>query len=147
MKNYVFSVFFTNNFFLITTKPTIEVMIKEIVALLDLYFFDYVIRKDNTMTVNIYYTESDVLKIASYPYTYTKDVNGIYSFSPLPLDLTTADGQRADLIKGYLTNLFSITNSNTFSIEFFDAFDELGGLIAQFTSQENSEIYFTGFFY
>jgi hypothetical protein len=50
-------------------------------------------------------------------------------------------------VEGHLPNIFGVINGNHFRIEFFDAFEELGGVIPQYISTEDSNLFFTGFFY
>ncbi|HEY5748056.1 MAG TPA: DUF4302 domain-containing protein [Chryseolinea sp.] len=104
--------------------------------------------KENTMDLYIYYVtpESEFVR-GKFPYTFSKTDDGIYTFTPLAIETGTEEGDNADRVKDYLPNILGTVNKNRFHIEFYDAYAELGGLIPQYRSVDDTDIYFTGFFY
>jgi hypothetical protein len=104
--------------------------------------------KENTMDLYIYYVtpESQFVR-GKFPYTFSKTDDGIYSFTPLAIETGTEEGDNAVRVKDFLPNILGTVNKNRFHIEFYDAYAELGGLIPQYLSVDDTDIYFTGFFY
>jgi hypothetical protein len=103
--------------------------------------------ENNTMDLFVYYVNPDDVYVrGKFPYTFSKTADGIYSFTPLPID-DTPEGDNARVLEGRLPNIFGVINGNRFRIEFFDAFEALGGVIPQYISEDDSDLYFTGFFY
>jgi len=103
--------------------------------------------EDNTMNLYVYYVNPAGTYVrGKFPYTFTKTTDGIFAFTPQPID-NTAEGDNARAIDGKLPNIVGVINNNRFRIEFFDAFDELGGFIPQYISVDDSDLFFTGYFY
>lgn len=104
--------------------------------------------KENTMDLYIYYVtpESEFVR-GKFPYTFSKTEDGVYTFTPRAIETGTEEGDNADRVKDYLPNILGTVNTNRFRIEFYDAYAELGGLIPQYLGVDNTDIYFTGFFY
>lgn len=81
---------------------------------------------------------------AEYPYKFSKSVEGVFSFEPLPVDVTTTRGQYADDLREELSRLLNIIDDYTYSIDFYEY---AGDFMAGYQSQEDIEMFFTGNFY
>lgn len=102
--------------------------------------------KTNTMDLRVSYYSDDKLVRAVFPYTFTKTAEGIFSFTPQAID-SSPEGENATFIKNYLPHILSVINVNRFRIEYYDAYEELGGVIPKYISVDDADLYFTGLFY
>lgn len=103
--------------------------------------------EDNTMNLYIYYVNQEGTYVrGKFPYTFSKTADGIFSFTALPID-DSEEGDYARAVKDHIPRILGVINGNRFRIEFFDAFEELGGVIPQYISVDDSGLYFTGYFY
>jgi len=115
---------------------------------LSLYYIIFDLHMDtNKMDLYVYYVRDDQMKIGKFPYAFTKTADGIFDFIPLKIDDKDEDAADAHFIDGKLPNIFGVVNNQRFRIEFFDAYSTLGGVLPQYISIDDTNIFFTGYFY
>jgi hypothetical protein len=98
-------------------------------------------------TMNLQFYTFDIyshVKRATLKYTFTKSTEGVFDFDPLPIDLSSTEGQYADAFKKELSALINLIDTHTFHVEFYDNGDSY---MPQYQSLQDSEVYFTGSFY
>jgi hypothetical protein len=103
--------------------------------------------ESNTMDLYVYYVYNDEMVRGRFPYKFAKTADGIFDFTPLPIDDSDDEGAAARFIEGKMPNIFKVVNDHRFHIEFYDAYATLGGVIPQYISVDEPDIYFTGYFY
>jgi hypothetical protein len=91
-------------------------------------------------TLNLYSRAA----VADYPYSFTKSVDGVFDFTPLPVNTSTTAGAYAEKLKQPLERMRKILEDHTYRIEFYD---NSGDFMPQYQSQQDTEVYFTGGFY
>ena len=78
----------------------------------------------------------------SYPHSYTKTKDGVYKFTALPLNPLIVVQGNANIIKGHMEPVLALVKTDQFSLTTF----EVGtAFLAQMTSIERPNIYFTGY--
>ena len=102
--------------------------------------------KTNTMELYVYYVSQNEYVAGKFQYTYTKTADGVFDFTFVGID-DTLEGDRARVIAPWIPNILTVLEDNRFRIEFFDAYEELGGVIPQFISVDDPDLYFTGLWF
>jgi hypothetical protein len=98
------------------------------------------------MELYVYYVNSSEYVAGKFQYTYTKTADGVFDFTFIGID-DTLEGDRARAIAPWIPNILAILEDNRFRIEFFDAYEALGGVIPQFISVDDPDLYFTGLWF
>lgn len=97
--------------------------------------------KNKVMNFNIYFDIGGTLYKGTFPFSYTKTTDGTYKFKELPLDLQNPAHANADVIKTYVEILVRIVKDHRFKLDYYDT---PNGLLGQFISQDDPDMYFTG---
>lgn len=102
--------------------------------------FDFA-KKQNIMHLNIYFDFNGKLYAASYPFSYTKTTDGIYTFTALPFTPGVDAYTNAKNLYPYLEAVVRVVAENRLKLDYYET---PNGLLGQFTSQDNPDMYFTG---
>lgn len=103
--------------------------------------------ENNTMDLYVYYVnpEDDYVH-GKMQYKYTKTAEGVFdfAFTGTPDD---EEGARARAVQPHMPTILGLLENHRFRVEFFDAYQELGGVIPQYISVDDPELYFTGLWF
>jgi len=102
--------------------------------------FEFAKKKD-ILYFNVYFDMGGQLYTATYPFSYTKTTEGIYTFKPMALDLKDQNQSNANLVYPYVENVVRMVTDNRLKLDYYET---PNGLLAQFISQNNPDVYFTG---
>ncbi|SFC68778.1 protein of unknown function [Parapedobacter composti] len=97
------------------------------------------------MNLEVFFGNQGGTYKAVYPYSYDKTSDGVYSFNALPFERGNVLHENAEFIKQYMAPLLDLINTDSFTMQLYD----YGGddFLAQMTSVERPEIYFTGYMF
>ncbi|MVZ63419.1 DUF4302 domain-containing protein [Sphingobacterium humi] len=94
------------------------------------------------MSLNVLFSLSGNVYQGSYPHSYTKTKDGVYKFTALPLNPLIVVQGNANIIKAHMEPVLALVKTDQFSLTTF----EVGtAFLAQMTSIERPNIYFTGY--
>lgn len=97
-----------------------------------------------TMDIEVFFAIDNATYRGVFPYKYTRTNNGVYKFEALPLDVQNNQLHlNASIIQPHLKSLLNMVRDNSFTMNLYD----YGGtsFLAQMTSVEHPDIYFTGY--
>lgn len=110
---------------------------------LDLLVFTFSLDIENDlMDLNVYFHSQGYIYQATYPYRYGKTVDGVYSFEALPFESGNVYHENATYIQAYLTPFLDLVGTDSFTLQLYDAGSTF---LAQMTSVQRPDIYFTGY--
>jgi len=127
-------------FYSIWTNATSELNYSPYQGFLLVVDFDFS-TKTKVLNLNLYFDIGSQLYTATFPYSYTKTTDGTYKFTALPLNKNIEVQANAALIQPYVESILLAVSNNRYKLDYYDT---PNGLLGQFISQDNPDIYFTG---
>lgn len=97
--------------------------------------------KNKIMNLNLYFDINSKLYQGTFPFSYTKTSDGIYTFTALPLDTNLPEQDNASVIKPYVEPVTSIMTGGKFKLDYYESPNELLG---QFIGVDDPQMFFTG---
>jgi hypothetical protein len=98
--------------------------------------------KRELLNLDIFFSYAGAIYQATFPFSYTKSLDGVYKFKPLPLNPTNVTHYNASLIAAHVAPLTDLIVKDSFKMDYYDTGKTI---LAQLISQDRSQIYFTGY--
>ncbi|RAJ08582.1 uncharacterized protein DUF4302 [Chitinophaga skermanii] len=111
-----------------------------------LYGINYTfVTASNIMNVDVFFVRGSTIYQGQFGYNYVKNANGQFTFTARPFTTATIS-QNASFIRSAMLPYLNVLVAQPYTVGYYDAYQTLGTMLAQFKGVNDPTMEFTGFF-